>query len=843
MALNLGGSFGGGSKNSSTSFSGTIFNSPFFSRLSQAYPDLLNYQYPTITSPQSIWGVQGSQFYLPGFNYAGGQSSSNTNTNNNLPPSNTNNSSYNWNPDPWGGMPESVKQSIQAGTATGKKYNAATATWDVTNQDPDLIWLDSGDGASNASDQYWYKDRSTGAWYPTPFEQVNTTLSSGPTAWNNWYSSQKQEDAKWGGMDNWARQALTNGTASGLKWNGSTWENSNNPDIVLLGDENTGKYYYKQNGSWSPITKSQVDTMKAGGPSAFTNTTNTNAPQGANRKWRKSDVAYAYQQLGPESSRKLGDLDRIWDKAGLDSNGSYSIADIRNAFDKGGDWTGSSRGIFESSMQYLTDQGDFLDSLDGNNGTSSGGIVGSAGGMYNNTANPPDAPEAVLEAIGKGTATGISWDAASRTWKQTTGNPDLVWWAPTNQLFYRGYSLTPEEYNYLLANGPGAADEYDSYRRSIFSSPDLSNLDPNNAPKATAPTVPYQTLPTLPTLKAPTVTAAQGPGDIPFLNQTLVPDVQAAQITDNFNVDNIDPATLNFDTSPEFFKALLSKNFDPANQQLDYQKDLENRKVNASLSARGLGTSAAAEGTLSQVNERYERLRNEAKVNATANATVQFYDYNFKKASEEAQLRQQARLGNQQAQLQIQNLNAQKAQTNAQFTQQAFLAKAGYQMQAITQDQQNALQVASLNLQKNLQQQQMQNEINLANAGFDFQAQTEMLKSILTGNLAQLESNTQVGMGNAQLGMQAQQLNMQQYAQLVGLSTNAMMEIRNQMLQGMGLTQQDMARMDNYTLQALSMMLQDKYNFIASIINAGNISGSRAEGKSTNPTSINVGLG
>lgn len=73
------------------------------------------------------------------------------------------------------------------------------------------------------------------------------------------------------------------------------------------------------------------------------------------RRYFINDVIFHYPR------DKAGDVYRVFDKAGLDPTKAYSIEELNTAFDKGGDWSGTSKGYWGNAIANLTAQGQLLD--------------------------------------------------------------------------------------------------------------------------------------------------------------------------------------------------------------------------------------------------------------------------------------------------------------------------------------------------------------------------------------------------------------------------------------------------------------------------------------------------
>jgi hypothetical protein len=66
------------------------------------------------------------------------------------------------------------------------------------------------------------------------------------------------------------------------------------------------------------------------------------------------------------------------------------------------------------------------------------------------------------------TATGESYNPQTGRFEFTTQNPEIVWWGPTNQFYYKGREITPAQYLQLLAQGPAAASQYGQVAQDIY---------------------------------------------------------------------------------------------------------------------------------------------------------------------------------------------------------------------------------------------------------------------------------------------------------------------------------------------------------------------------------------
>lgn len=148
-----------------------------------------------------------------------------------------------------------------------------------------------------------------------------------------------------------------------------------------------------------------------------------------------------------ESGRKdkSGDVGRIYNDAGLDPTGRYTIEELSDAMITAHEvnpLSGTSRGVWGEVLAYLGDLS-YLGGLWGG-GTAGGGQA----------ALPPD----VRAAYGQGTAAGLTWNPVSQQWIETTGAPELVWYEPTNETFYRGMKITADQADALLNQGSPYGD-------------------------------------------------------------------------------------------------------------------------------------------------------------------------------------------------------------------------------------------------------------------------------------------------------------------------------------------------------------------------------------------------
>ncbi|MEM4412985.1 MAG: hypothetical protein QXD59_01780 [Candidatus Caldarchaeum sp.] len=545
---------------------------------------------------------------------------------------------------------------------------------------------------------------------------------------------------------------------------------------------------------------------------------------------------------------------------------------------------------------------------------------------------PPDQqpyPRELLDAMLSGQATGLSWHPRYG-WVQDTTNPELVYVGSTDQLFYRGMPLSPEQAERVIAQGPVALGPEAGMRIAQGTIFDTSFLDDLYSGLAGMPSVqpgvitPGSILPPPPII-APIVDPAQVPWYIQYPPEILAPQIpapyfdvgagaplpqlhytpiEAPQVGEEGDVrwdpermqispPDIPVASIDVPLGEEFRQALISSQYDPFRREWERQKALALDRKRAELAATGLLESAAGQWMLRDMENEFDRRLADALADATSRATAQYYDAAIRISADNAQLAQQrnlaraemdynAQIANAQNYLQVQltqlqrrffditnalevaRFNAQMTQTveaqnivnelqrreaalrqeiaNAELAMRALSESARYGMEAQLANAQSILQTQALNMQKDLSMAQMANQVRLANAGMSIDAQRANAQFLLTTNVTNLQAALEAATANQQYDLQRQLVNLQAYLNALQLPLQAVLAVRDDMLAALGLMQDDIARMDAYNLNLLSLMLNERLGFLSAIINMGQYSMSRQEGKATGPTEITVGL-
>lgn len=575
-------------------------------------------------------------------------------------------------------------------------------------------------------------------------------------------------------------------------------------------------------------------------------------------------------------------------------------------------------------------------------------------------------------------------------WQFTDQNPELIYDESTGKTYYNGQELTEEQFRALMLQGPAAfGNQYllNQAIQDLLVPPDLSQFSPENLPFVEAGHIQAGYLTAPPTVQTPQIDAAQATTQIHTPNQIVAPTVYAPsvnyevlapyeieaqqiaaqQIDVNRNVQDVnritpqmvDPryqelqnkveqntryaqdidaqqvqaAQVATPDGPDFREALFRSEYEPFKREWEYQKEVEQKKLQEQLAMAGLATSGSGFGIMGDQAEMFDRRLADAAAEAADKATVHYYDYELERRSLNANLEQQAKLSNQAADLQAQietqrnfiQVNQQKVQDmlraaeisqnaelanqaadlqaqvenerntlalneqrlaatteNARLAQEAALANqqavltadmenernflaaqsmeldrlfrnadylfqsqvenAANSLQAQTETERNRLQASSLELQRDMNNARMLQEARLANAGFSLQAQVENAKNILTTNITNLDAAMQAAVANQNADMQAQIQNLQAYTQTLGISLQAMLGVRDDLLQTLGLAQEDLARLDNAHLTALSLVLTDRANFLRSVIDASKVSFSQSESEVDGGTTVSGDL-
>ena len=451
----------------------------------------------------------------------------------------------------------------------------------------------------------------------------------------------------------------------------------------------------------------------------------------------------------------------------------------------------------------------------------------------------PTMPAYVTRALQEGTATGQSWDAATRSWKNVTGRPDLVWDSFTNTVFYRGRALSTQELTDLFANGPASLD-------MPLQNTGLGYIDPRSqdipyiTPTGPLPTAQAQAmqwaaaavphvqafLSALPSwmprdVRVPNIPYVDRAAPTPYvdgvphigpLGQEFWPrDVTAPQVrTEQAGmVDFESPAAR---TQMEArFGALTGRPLKEMNTRFDQQLE----QTRAQLAATGMLASPAGQGVilrqLEQQNEELDSMLFTASKEATAEFAAQEQrrlEYNTEKRDQAntreeqyfynsqvvnaglrlsmAQLQTQRALADQNAdsttlqmRQQINMVRSQQDEQNLQRLQQVNLAGTQYIMAAQLANQQVDLSRFNLATQDANANAARVNEARMFNAGFDFTRQQLMWQGILglnAQNATELNAMTKFG---ADLRFRELGTNLGAYTNLSQLSTNAILGIKN----------------------------------------------------------------
>lgn len=274
------------------------------------------------------------------------------------------------------------------------------------------------------------------------------------------------------------------------------------------------------------------------------------------------------------------------------------------------------------------------------------------------------------------------------------------------------------------------------------------------------------------------------------------PQVQAGQVAapPMIEAPQAQAAQVDLGDASQFQNALFHSIYDPVNRNLEQQLALQNRAAQGSLANNGLSGSGVEQAVIGQIRDENTRQRAAALQDASNQATVQRFGYEF-----------QTKL------------------TNAANEQQTRLANAGFTMQAQVTNAANVLQASIANAQ-------MQTQASMANA-----------QNATQTNIAQAQLAGQIGVQNAQISYNAQAANNQAalqqqatYFQLMGLTVQQGRDATNDFLQLIGMGLQDQQHLDNMDTQIWSTTLNTYLAQLAQIINAGTGAGSKGTQTSSN---------
>lgn len=278
------------------------------------------------------------------------------------------------------------------------------------------------------------------------------------------------------------------------------------------------------------------------------------------------------------------------------------------------------------------------------------------------------------------------------------------------------------------------------------------------------------------------------------------PQVQAGQVAapGPIQAPRVDAAQVDLGDAGAFQKALYESIYRPVDRELTEQLAIQNREAQARLTNAGLGGSGVEQAVLGQIRDQNSRQRAAAMFDASNQATVQRFGYEFQTKLFNAQQEQQARLANA-------NFDIQAQISTAQNLLQAGIANAQLQTQASIANAQNATQT-------NIAQAQLAGQINVQNAQLSFNSQ----------------------LANNQLGLQQSMQQQQTYFNLLGLSLEQGRAASQEFLQFMALAMGDLQHLDRLEFDIWSTSLNTYLQQLSQIVNAGTGGGSKGSGESSN---------
>jgi hypothetical protein len=232
-------------------------------------------------------------------------------------------------------------------------------------------------------------------------------------------------------------------------------------------------------------------------------------------------------------------------------------------------------------------------------------------------------------------------------------------------------------------------------------------------------------------------------------------------------------------------KALFESTYRPIERQLENQLQTQNKAASASLANRGLAGSGVEQAVLGDIRDENSRQRANAMYDASNQATVQRFGYEF-----------QAKL------------------FNAQQQQAVNLANAGYDLQTQISNAQNVLQA-------HMSSAQLQTQASIANA--QNQTQANIAQADLAGRIgmANAQNSLQAQMANNQFALQQQQQQQQTYFGLMGLSYQQGNQMTRDFLDMLKIGMGDVEHLDTLDQQLLSTILNTYLGEGGMIVSAG----------------------
>lgn len=437
-------------------------------------------------------------------------------------------------------------------------------------------------------------------------------------------------------------------------------------------------------------------------------------------------------------------------------------------------------------------------------------------------------------------ASGQSYDYSTQSWKDVKagGNPQLVYYGPTNQMYFNGQPISSQQYGALQSSGPGAylppLDENSgSYLTPDWIKQGITNLGIGQAPPTIKP--PQVTPPEIKQL--PPGAVAQASYTPASLSQTASGGTSTASqahaslagAPPTITAPHINAEQAGFKDFDALQKAIYESVYNPQKQQLDYQKGKDVEQNLAREAQMGIATSGAGLASEQRINADYEQNYLNAARNSADQAMTERYGLEYQQSLDNAQLRQQANLANANMDLTSQVENAKNILTvnlaNAQMQTDVSKTNAGLATQSSIANAQN------------------QTAASIANT----QAAAEIAKANAAGqaavSIANMQGANQMALSQAQLNQQAQQFNQAAYLQAIGLTNQQSQIATSQFLGLVGLQQQDLQFQDQYSLQTYGMFL-NAYLQEASLMNQmGQFQTNSQASQQNNSNGIIPGLG
>jgi hypothetical protein len=400
------------------------------------------------------------------------------------------------------------------------------------------------------------------------------------------------------------------------------------------------------------------------------------------------------------------------------------------------------------------------------------------------------------------TASGESFNPQTGKWDPVAagGQPQAVYYGPTDQFYYQGKPITKQQYQQLQLSGPNAVG-------GTFS-PDTLNQNLTNLRFGQTTTAL-----TSPTIGATAPVGGGGGGGGANLNigtaTGYTPTAAAVAAPPSVTAPSVSAAQGGFTDFDALQQAIYHSEFDPVQRELQRQQGLAGEQLRARLSQAGLAESGTGVGQEVRQDEEFYRQITAAASDAANKSAVQRYGMEYTQSMDNAKLRQEANLANAGFSLQAQVENAKNLLTanvtTAQLRTQASIAGAANQTQAGIAGLQARAQLAAANIQ------------------------AQSAQAIAQAQIASAQAIAQ-----AQLQVQT-----------MGLSLQQEQAARGDYLKLLGLQEADLARMDNFTLNSTSMFYDTYLKQLGILTQAGQVSFGKSDQSSASSgfqVPINISL-